>query len=218
MKNYIPYIIAAVFLLLFLHQCQERGRQENVHDANLAAMADTVRHFTNELGGQTAEIKTLQLTQKQLAETVAKQDRLVAAMVKEFATVRSVTRFKGDIRFDSIAVAFDDPVDFMGPDSSGRFERTGSVFTDWYSLGYKVTNDSLEIEPFYTWTSAAVVTGTKRNWFLGKETVTTNIAFDNPFIEVTDLQAAEVVVPVPVYKKWYVWLGIGAAGGFLLSR
>lgn len=61
-------------------------------------------------------------------------------------------------------------------------------------------------------------TGTKRKWFLGKETLTTDITSDNPYLKVTEITSAEVTVPTPWYKKWYVWAAVGAAGGFFIAK
>ena len=56
------------------------------------------------------------------------------------------------------------------------------------------------------------------NGFLGKQTITTDIANTNPFISIKNIQSVEITTPEPWYKKWYVWLAGGIAGGVILSQ
>ena len=69
-----------------------------------------------------------------------------------------------------------------------------------------------------TKTETTIITGSKRKWFLGKEIYTTDITNSNPHIEITQLKAAEVIIPEPWYKKWYVWFAAGLAGGIFAIK
>ena len=85
-------------------------------------------------------------------------------------------------------------------------------------MGYRVTNDSLIIHPFSTWTETTVISGFKRKWFLGRQTLVTDVTNTNPYIEVTAIKAAYVIVPEPWYKKWYVWLAAGFVTGIAVTN
>jgi len=85
-------------------------------------------------------------------------------------------------------------------------------------MKYRVTNDSLQVPQFTTHTETAVMTGTKRKWFLGKQTLVTDVTNTNPHITVTGITSAELAVPEPWYRKWYFWGGLGVLGGVLIAR
>ncbi|WP_348676922.1 DUF6549 family protein [Flavobacterium coralii] len=215
MKRYIPYIVIAALILVIWHQCERNTDNESRYNANVEALTDSVRYHKLKNGNVVAEKKALLLTNKELKEVLLEKDENLRLMAKEYAKIKSAYTFKSEIKIPELKFAFDEPIVL---DSLGRFERTGAKFTDWYSLGYKVTNDSLTIEPFYTWTETKLVTGTKRKWFLGKETLTTSIVNTNPFIEVTEITGAEVVIKKQWYEKWYVWAAVGAAGGYFIAK
>lgn len=211
MKNYIPYIIIvilAVFLFASFHECSRRG---GVADANLNALTDTVQHYNNRLGTVTASKATLQLSNSQLKEAFINKDKELQQLAKEFDKVKSVVKFQMVTQFDTIQIAYRDTVPCV-------FERSGDIKDKWYSFGYRSNQKGVEIDSFKTWTSATAITGIKRKWFLGKETIKTDITLSNPNMTVTDITAAEAVMPSPWYKKWYIWLAAGAVGGFVISK
>lgn len=218
MKTLIPYITALLLLVALMHQCGKNSENVKQYEANIDALTDTVKHFKNALNTQTAGIKTLQFNRKQLQEVIVAKDAELALLTKEFAKLNSVTKFKSKIVFEPIAIAHNKPVlPVSVQDTVGEFKRMGAVFNKWYSLNYGISNDSLVIHPFTAYTETTVVTGIKKKWFLGRETITTEITNSNPYITVTEVKAAQVVLPQPVYKKWYVWLGVGIAGGLLIK-
>lgn len=207
----VPYLIIAVLVVLLFASLQECSRRGALAENNLEALTDTVQHFRNRLGTETASKRTLQLSEKQLRDIVIKKDNELAALAKEFVQVKSVVKFRTVTRFDTIQIAYRDTVPCI-------FERSGSVAEKWYSFGYRSDQHGLKIDSFKTWTSANVLTGTKRKWFLGEQTVRTDITLSNPNMHITDITAAEIVIPSPWYRKWYVWLAVGAAGGFLAAK
>lgn len=216
LNQVLPYIISVILLIVLLHQCGQASENTSLATHNYEALTDSVKHYKNALGTVTASKKTLQFDNSQLQKIVLDKDKELQALSKEFAKVKSLVKFESRIEFEPIAINFDIPVD-LSADSTGRFERSGAVFSDWYSLGYQVNNKGLTIEPFTTWTETTVITGFKKKWLLGKTYVATEITNSNPHIEINEIIAAEVVVPVPWYQKWYVWLGAGIAGGLLIK-
>ncbi len=213
----VLYIITGLLLFGLIYQCERSAEYKELSEANMQALTDTVTHYRNALGTQTASIKTLQLDRQQLQKVLVEKDSELKALVKGFAKVNNVTNFKSDIEFEPIAIAYDEPIQLNTADSTVRFMRTGTVFNKWYSLSYKLDNDSIVIHPFTTYTETTVITGLKRKWLLGRQTLTTDITNTNPYITVTQIKAAETTVPVPWYKKWYIWLGAGVIGGLLVK-
>lgn len=213
MKKYIPHIIIVVLVLLLLGQCSAHKTDNARSKDIISILQEQVKYYENENGTLTATKGTLQLENSELKDLILDKDAELKNLADEFARVKSFVKYKTVTKFDTIYIAFDTPID-----SVPAFERSGSVFNEWYQLGYKVNNTGLQIEPFYTWTETTVITGVKRNWFLGPERITTDITNSNPYIEVNDLKAAEVIVHQPWYKKWWVWAIAGAAGGVMISK
>lgn len=216
MKKYILPLITTALAVALLFTIQRCNNEKTRGDINADALTDTVSHYQNRLGTQTASIKTLQLDKKQLQDILLNKDKDLAALASEFAKVKSIVQANTETNIPHIGIKFPQPITVH--DTTVVLPPPGAVFTDWYSLGYEITKDSLKIEPFKTWADLTVITGTKRKWFLGKETVTTDIAADNPHFEISAIKSAEVVVPVPWYKKWYVWAAGGLIGGFIIAK
>ena len=211
MKTKLLYLTIAglaIALLFSVSQCRSIALSETT---NMNALTDTVQHYTNALGTQTAAIRTLQLDKNQLKNVVFKKDKELAALTKGFATVHNVTQYKALTLYDTISLIYYDSVPCV-------FSREGLVEKPWYRFKYVANQKSITLDSLTFYNTATVVTGIKRSWFLGKETLYTEITNSNPYIKVTEIKAAEVTLPAPVYKKWYVWLGVGLAGGYLLVR
>jgi hypothetical protein len=215
MKKYIPYgiiIVMAVVLFYSIERCTFNGRASL---QNATALQDTVTYFANKMGTQTATIKALSVNSKQLEALVLQKDTQLAEAALNFAKVHTIVKFKTIAKVDTVYVAFEG---LPTPDTLPQFNREGAVFDKWYSFNYKVNNNGLTLADLTMNTETAVVTGIKRKWFLGKETLVTDVSNTNPHITVTQLKAAEVKLPVPWYKKWYVWMAAGAVGGFFVAK
>lgn len=211
-KRLIPYCSCLILLVIMVIQYKSEFRKKDIYNTNLKALTDIVSYYKNRLGNQTATIKTLELQKEQLDKILIQKDKQLKALAAEFSSVNSVIKYSTQTKIDTIVTVFKNPVD-----SIPRFSITGDRFDKWFSFKYKVTNDSLILSSFITHTDAAIITGYKRKWFLGKETLTTDITFSNPYIEVNQLSSAQVSMRQPLYKKWYVWLGVGIVGGLLIK-
>lgn len=211
MKTKLLYIIIAglaIALLFSVKQCRSTALREAT---NINALTDTVQHYTNALGRQTATIKTLHLNKNQLKEVILKKDKQLAVLTKGFTNIHNVIQYKTITRYDTVSITYHDTVPCV-------FKRDGLVEKSWYRFHYTADQKGITLDSLIFPNTATVITGTKRKWFLGKETLYTEVTNTNPHITVTDLKAAEIILPTPVYKKWYVWLGVGLAGGYLLGR
>ncbi|GGB83901.1 hypothetical protein GCM10007424_24890 [Flavobacterium suaedae] len=208
-KKYIPYLLCSVLLVILL---QPRCNSETRIKTNYQALNDSISYYKNRLGSQTATIKTLLADKETLGVLLTDKDKELQELIKEFASVKNVVKYKDRIVIDTIKVTYTDTLPY--PD----FERTGKIKNKWYSFRYKSMNDGFTLDSLTIPNEVTVITGVKRKWFLGKQTITTDVTSTNPYIKVTELKAAEVEVPTPVYKKWYVWLGVGILGGILVAN
>lgn len=209
--KYIWQIATAVLIVLLFASIQTCSRNISLSDDNAAALTDTVKHYKNSLGSITASINTLQLDKKQLQDLVINKDAELKALAAEFSKVKSVIKYETVTLVDSIVIPYKDTVPCV-------FERAGSIKDKWYSFAWQSNQKGVRIDSLQFQNTATVITGVKRSWFLGKETVTTDITNSNPFMKVSNIKSADLVIETPWYKKWYVWLAVGAAGGFLLNN
>jgi len=199
-------ITALVVALFFAVGRCSHGNDNYV--ATINALTDSVYYYKNRLGTTTASIATLQLDKKQAKDLLLKKDAELAALANEFARVHAITKYIAVTHIDTITVAYRDTVPCV-------FERSGEVKDKWYSFNYHSNQNGFTAANFEVPNTATIITGTKRKWFLGKETLTTDITNTNPYIKVTDIKAAEITIPAPIYKKWYVWLAVGIGAGLL---
>ncbi|RYD86366.1 MAG: hypothetical protein EOP54_30470 [Sphingobacteriales bacterium] len=211
MKKYIPHIIIIALVVALLFSLQRCAYNKRVGTDNAVTLTDTVQHYINTLGTQSASIKTLQADKAGLKTLLLDKDAALAALAGEFAKVHTIVKAETVFKADTITVAYTDTIPC-------DFDRSGSVLDEWYSFRYTSNQKGFKIDSLTIPNSITVITGTKRKWFLGKETLTTDITNTNPYIIVTHIKAAELTVPVPWYKKWYVWLAAGAVGGFVIAK
>ncbi|WP_159799233.1 DUF6549 family protein [Flavobacterium sp. MK4S-17] len=211
MKKYTQSITITLLVILLVSSVQKCSYWKSTSNTNLDALTDTVRYYKNALGTQTASIKTLQLTEKQLKEIIIKKDNTLKALASEFAKVKSVLKYKTVTRIDTVKVKYTEMIPC-------EFERSGSRVNKWYSFNYYSNENGIIIDSLTISNTTAVITGIKRKWLLGRQTITTDITNSNPYIQVNDIKSAEIDIPEPWYKKWYVWFTIGVIGGILSSN
>lgn len=207
-RNSYAILILVIALLLSVGRCRFNSKNA---DINLTALTDTVTHFTNNLGTQSASIAALQLEETQLKKIILDKDKELAMLAKQFSEIKAIVKYTQVIKLDTINVVFKDTVPC-------NFSRKGTLNTSWYSLNYKTDNKGFTIDNLTIPNQTTVITGFKRTWFLGKETLITDITNTNPHINVSTIQSLQTTAPVNWQKKWYLWLGAGIAGGYLISR
>lgn len=149
--------------------------------------------------------KTAILTEKQLKEQIASKDKQLQELTKKFSEVKTVTKTVTITKIESVDVPFEVKVPC-------DFERSDSVIEKHYSFDYSVNQNGLKINNLTIPDSVSIVTGSKRKWFLGKQTLTIDITHSNPNIQETSLQHYEVTPK----KKWYQTDGAKIGGAVIL--
>ena len=210
MKRYLFPTVILVLLVALALVCQQCTFYKRNAQSNLTALNDTLLYFNNAIGTQTASIKTLQLEKKELQDVIEK-DKEVLLLSKPFSKVESIVKYNTITHIDTIHITYPDTLPCI-------FERSGKRINKWYSFNYKSDQKGFKIDSLLTNTETTVITGLKRKWLLGEQTLTTDISNSNPHIRVTSLKAAEVIVPEPWYKKWYLWLAVGVVGGVFAAK
>jgi hypothetical protein len=208
MKSYTyPSIITALLIILFYSVDRCQGFRQAA-ETNLTTLSDSVHYYRNRLGTQTASIKILEVEQSDLKKVVLSKDEQLAALSKEFSRIKTIVQYTQQITYDTIAVTYKDTAPCI-------FTRSGTVNTKWYGFQYESTNNGFVIDSLTLNNKVTIISGFKRSWLLGRQTLVTDVTNSNPHIQITGLKSTEVVVPSPWYKKWYVWLGAGVIGTLL---
>lgn len=215
MTRYAPYFIVIVMIIGLLLQCEKASKQKTQFDANMIALSDSVAYYKNRIGTKNATITAIQGDKRTIEKLLLDKDAELKALTKEFVTLNQIIKFNSTANIDTIFIPFNEPV--IIADSSKTLNLDGNAATEWYRLKYRITNDSLTISSFSMPAQTTIITGFKRKWLLGKQTLVTDVTTNNPYISITGIKSAEVIIPEPWYKKWYIWLGAGIAGGVLIK-
>ena len=208
MKNHTCTAIVIVLIVMLFVTVQRCHTNLQNATKNYNALTDSITYFKNRDGTQLASIKTLNVNKAQLQQTLLAKDKQLASFAKQFSQIKTVIKYSQLIKYDTITITYKDTVPCA-------FDRFGKINTKWYRFNYTTNNKGITIDSLTINTQATVITGFKRSWFLGKETLITTVTNTNPNIAITSLTSAQVIVPVPWYKRWYVWLGAGIVGGML---
>ena len=215
--NKFPFlkVIMAVVIIALLSWNIVQWRNGRSNESSIAALTAENTKYKLKSGEVVTSQPVAQLTEKQIKNIIA-TDPVLVELSKQFSKISSIKTVTVRTEIPKTAMAFDKPISVTEIDSTTKelkFERTGSKFDKWYEFGYRVTQDSISIEPFATWTDVKIVDGFKRKWFLGRQTYTADILFTNPHMEASQVKAYQVTVP----KKWHETRAVNIAFGILLK-
>lgn len=132
-------------------------------------------------------------------------------IVKKFTEIKTVTRYVDRIKIDTITIRYKDTVQCV-------FERSGAINEKEYSLTYQSNQNGLQLRNMRIEDSLLIVTGTKRKWFLGKETNTIDISHTNKYILSDQIQHIEVVPKKPFYDSTLFKFGVGFILGVAVNK
>jgi hypothetical protein len=213
MVNYknkiVPVTCIILLVLLLLSECTRRTEKVK-SKANFTAVFDTVKYYQNKIGTQSATIKSLLLDRRSFENLILKKDNQLKQLSKEFSTVKNVVKFKTVTRLDTIYLPFKQKIEC-------NFKVEDTVTTKHYSFKYEIDSVGLRLSHFALPNQTTIITGYKRKWPLGKQIITTDVTNSNPYIKTENILSAEVTVPEPWYKKWYVWLAAGLITGAMVK-
>lgn len=204
----IPYIVIVILILLLNKQCKATDRITNFYHNE----QQSVEIYKNKIGTLTATVKASELTEKELKKLVLQKNDSLKKLASEFSNIKYVTVIKEVIKIDSVKVPFEVEIPC-------EFERLGKYDTDThFKFNYALNQTGLSLSDISIPNEQTIITGTKRKWFLGKQTLHTDITNSNPYLQTQEVQT----IVVPIEKKWYenqfLWLGVGTIGGVLLAK
>ena len=205
--NLILCVVCVVLFCMLFNKCEI----ENLQLANVDALNSQLTTYKLKNGQLVTSAQTLSCTNAQLKNSLLGKDKTLKEVMAKFAKVQSVTKYVTNTKIDTIAITYKDTIPCI-------FERNDAIFHEWYSLGYNSNQKGITITELSIPDSVAIVTGTKRKWFLGKQTQTIDITHTNPFVETDAVQHIEVVAKPKWYQTTIFKLGLGFLGGYLLAK
>jgi cell division protein FtsB len=205
--NFILCGVCVLLLCLLFNKCEN----ENLQLANVDALNSQLTTYKLKNGQLVTSAQTLSYTNAQLKNSLLGKDKTLKQVMAKFAKVQSVTKYVTTTKIDTIAITYKDSIPCV-------FEINDAIFHQWYSLGYNSNQKGITITELSIPDSVAIVTGTKRKWFLGKQTQTIDITHANPFVETETVQHIEVVAKPKWYETTLFKILLGATGGYLLAK
>lgn len=202
MKNYIKsnwilLLIILVAVSLLYSKCEN----EKILSSNLDTLKIKVNTYKLKDGKVVATSKTT--TYDKVPDKTE--------LTKQFQKVKTIIKIVETVRIDTVNIVYHDSIPC-------NFERTGTVLSKDYSLDYKSTQKGLSISNLSVTDSLEVVAGTKRNWFLGKETQTIDITHSNKHIETNNIQHFEIKTKKKFYETTLFKVGVGIIAGVLIGK
>jgi hypothetical protein len=208
-------IICVILLAFSARQCSDK----NTALASAEALTSKVESYKLKTGELVKSQQIAILEKENLQKNIIDKDAKLKEMASKFSKVTAIQTIASvKTSIPKTTVAFETPITIKEVDTTtGKlmFKRNGSFVEPskykWYEFGYNVTQDSLTIEPFYTWTDIKRVDGYKRKWFLGKKTYHSDIMFTNPYINTGEVQTYQVAVPVKWHETRVFNIALGVA-------
>lgn len=200
-EKWITRIVVLILLCVVWVQCENNRTSL----ATIEAQNSKISTYKLKNGQLVSSNLSLQFDKDQLEDLVISQNKELEEVYKRFSKVKTVTKTITITKIDSVDVPFEVKVPC-------GFERSDSVINKHYSFDYAVNQNGLKIKNLIIPDSISIVTGTKRKWFLGKETLTIDITHSNPNIQEISLQHYEVTPK----KKWYQTNGAKMGGAVIL--
>lgn len=203
-----PYAIIVALSLLLFKQCEKSKRLSEF----ALNESSKVELYKNKIGTLTATVKAAELTEKELKKLILQKNDSLKKLASEFKKVQYITVVKEVIKIDSVKVPFEVQI-------PREFERLGKYDTDsHFRFNYVLNQTGFSIYDITIPNEQTVITGLKRKWIFGKQTLHTDITNSNPYIHTKEIQTIVVPVKVEWYNNKLVWFGLGAVGGIMIAK
>lgn len=197
-------VIVALSILYYL-----KIQETKVQKQNVEALEGELKISRLKNGTLVTSASTLQYEKEQLEKYIEKQDKSYQLLADKFSKVKGSVKTITETVIDSIPVPYEVIV-------SEPFFRMGNVVTKEYSFGYTVDNSKFVLKDFTVPDSLSIITGTKRKWFLGKETHTADVINTNKYVKIKNVEHIEFKQPKKFYETTAFKLGVGFLGGYLI--
>lgn len=209
--NTLKNIIIIVLLIIISISIDECGKHKKQSISATKSLEDETKYFKNKLGTETASKIVLETSNKELKQELLEKDIELKKLADEFSRVKSIVKYKTQIQIDSIPIYFTDsiPCDF---NLVGKYENKNFKF-DW-----NIDNKKFELKNIDIPNETTIITGFKRKWIFGRQTLTTDITNSNPLLKTTDVRTIDVMIPKKFHETRWFNFSVGIVAGYLLFK
>lgn len=182
-RQLLPYFLAALFLVLFIHQCDQRQAIERQNEQNVDFLNDSLEQFRNKYGQLVSEKKALKGDKQSLDILLSKQVDSTQQLKKLVADLKDVdfaANVKTITKIDTIKTYFAKPIGY-------EFARDFSADTDHYLIEGVATQNGVKLNTINIPTQLSLAVGKKKTgWF--KSEYQFQATSPNPYVKIQDLQ------------------------------
>ncbi|MFA8451752.1 MAG: hypothetical protein ACEPOW_13745 [Bacteroidales bacterium] len=178
-------------------------------ESNLKAMQDSVRTYKDKYGRVVAEKRSLVISKNELKGLNDSLRDVIKGYKPEV-----VVKWKTKIEYkDTLRIPY--PVDI---DIPYEFEVPFKYKDKWSLIEGLSTNKGLAFHKLQFNNEQSLTIGDKRDWFLGKSYSSVKIVNTNPNANISGVQSFIIRPKKRFIDQWYVQVGIGVVGGFLIAK
>lgn len=202
------YVVILVLASMLFAKC----KNENLQLATIKALKTENTSYKLKNGQLVTSSKTLIATNEKQAVELIGNTETIKQLTDEFSKVKSITKYVEKIKIDTVQIVYKDSVPY-------EFEKSGKIVNEDYSLNYKSNQKGIDITDLSLENNnVTIVTGIKKKWFWGNETITTDITNSNKLIKIGELQHVEIQPKKKFYETTVFKIGIGVLAGTLITR
>lgn len=206
MKRLIPYIIAIIFLALFLNQCQKTKQMQKQYDNTADYLRDSIIYYKNGQGAEIASRIALQGDKDQLKtllnNTIDENGQL-KGLVSKYKKAIAAGNITIVTKIDTIKIGYEVPIPF-------EFSRDWSKTDQWYNIGGNSDQNGITINSIEIPNRLSFAIGDKKTeWF--KTEYRIEAVSSNPFVKIEGLDSYTLQVPQKRFN-------IGLTAGYGISK
>lgn len=210
-KNWLGFSIALI-ILLWAFSCNNSLRNElSMQKRNVISLNKENVSYRTKNGDLVNSVNTLQYDKTQLNDLILSNDKKLQEISDRFSKIQHLTKYITNTKFDTIKITYKDSIPFV-------FKKKDSIKEKWYSFKYMSDQKGLSIKDLIIPDSISIVSGIKRNWFLGKETQTIDISHSNPNIQSLNIQHIQVPKNKSFVEKYFVKELLSFALGVYIAK
>lgn len=185
MKGYIQWVGGALLFALIIigvSTCNNYKHQLQEQSSLITAYQDTVKHYKDEDGKNSAQIAVLKGSKENLLHIIGKSDLQLAKLIKKGAT--SGTVFQQTTKFDTVVLVRRDTID-------GRIAYENTIVNNWMRLYVGLKDDSLTTSVQFK-DSISVSFQKVKQGFLKRRKSVVVVTNANPYVSTKTIHSFEI--------------------------
>lgn len=211
LKDFFKNTFILVLLIAFFISVTKCNENKNQAISATKSLNDETKYFKNKLDTETASKIVLETSNKLLKKEILEKDLKLKKLTDEFSRVKSIVKYKTQIQIDSIPVYFTDSIPC-------EFQRIGNYDNKNFKFNWEFDQNKFELKNIEIPNETTIITGFKRKWIFGRQTLTTDITNSNELIKTTNVQTIEIKIPKKFHETRLFNFGVGFATGFFLFK